>query len=226
MRLLIVEDDVVIAERLKTGLVKERFQVDLAYDGRTGLDMALTNPYAAVILDLMLPEMNGLAVCKSLRARKRAVPILMLTARDEVDDKVLGLECGADDYLPKPFDFRELLARVNALIRRDQIHKGKEIRIADLVIDSSSRTVTRSGQVLKLTGHEYELLEALARNEGRTLTREVVLASVWGGTDSFSNVVDHHIASLRKKVDAGRTPKLIQTAHGFGYVLRANEENV
>ncbi len=199
MRILLVEDDAVIAERLKTGLQKERFTVDVARDGENGLAQALAEEYGVVILDVMLPKLDGWTICERLRNHKKTVPILMLTARDTVEDRIKGLETGADDYLPKPFDFRELLARINALTRRDRIHKGRLISIAGLHIDASAKTVTRDGDEIRLTSHEYDLLEALARNEGRTLTREIILSSVWGDSDIYSNVVDHHIASLRKK---------------------------
>lgn len=221
MRILVIEDDSVIAERLKHALERCDFLVDVAHDGEAGLAMALGRPYSLVLLDLMLPGRNGFEVCETLRSRKVAVPILMLTARDAVDDKVKGLNTGADDYLAKPFDFQELVARINALLRRDKVHKSAVIRIADVEIDSDARVVRRAGTEVRLTPHEYRLLEALARNEGRTLTREIILESVWGDHDVYSNTVDFHITSLRKKIDAGHELKLIHTVHGVGYVMRS-----
>jgi two-component system copper resistance phosphate regulon response regulator CusR len=223
MRILLIEDDEVIAERIKFGLEKARFTVDLAADGETGLQLARDGPYALLILDLMLPRRDGWSVCEALRLRRNPVPILMLTARGGVEDRVRGLNTGADDYLPKPFDFSELLARVRALLRRDQIHKSRVIQIADLEIDPTSRQVRRGGQELLLTPREFSLLEALARNEGRALTREYILERVWGNDESYSNTVSFHVASLRKKVDADHAVKLIHTVHGIGYTLRSPE---
>lgn len=226
MRILLIEDDDVIAERIKVGLEKARFTVDVAYDGDTGLQMAREGPYGVLILDLMLPGRDGWSICEALRLRRNPVPILMLTARGGVEDRVLGLNAGADDYLPKPFDFNELLARVRALLRRDQMHKSQVIQIADLEIDSASRQVRRGGRELALTPREYALLEALARNEGRPLTREHILERVWADDESYSNTVSFHVASLRKKVDAEHALKLIHTVHGVGYVLRGPESEV
>lgn len=223
MRILIVEDDVVIANLLRKGLEHARFEVDVAGDGNTGQKLALQEPYGAIILDVMLPGKDGWGVCAALRERRNTTPILMLTARDSVDDRVRGLETGADDYLPKPFDFKELLARVRALLRRDKLHKARVFRIADLEVDTSAGRVTRSGQEISLTPREYALLEALAANEGRVLTREMIQDRVWMDDEGFSNTVNVHIANLRKKIDAAHEVKLIHTIHGFGYSLRAPE---
>jgi len=223
MRILLIEDDDVIAERIKFGLEKARFVVDVAYDGETGLQMAREGPYSVLILDLMLQGRDGWSVCEALRIRGNPVPILMLTARGAVEDGVRGLNAGADDYLPKPFDFNELLARVRALLRRDQLHKSGSLQIADLEIDSTTRQVRRGGRELVLTPREFSLLEALARNEGRTLTREHILERVWGDDESYSNTVSFHVDSLRKKVDTEDALKLINTVHGIGYVLRNPE---
>ena len=223
MRILLVEDDEVIAERIKAGLERARFTVDVAFDGETGLQMARDGPYALLILDLMLPRRDGWSVCEALRLRRNPVPILMLTARGAVEDRIRGLNTGADDYLPKPFDFNELLARVRALLRRDQIHKSRVIQIADLEIDPAARQVRRGGQEIVLTPREFALLEALARNEGRALTRDYILERVWGNDESYSNTVSFHVASLRKKIDAEHAVKLIQTVHGIGYALRGPE---
>ena len=223
MRILLVGDDEVIAERIKAGLERARFTVDVAFDGETGLQMARDGPYALLILDLMLPRRDGWSVCEALRLRRNPLPILMLTARGGVEERVRGLNTGADDYLPKPFDFNELLARVRALLRRDQIHKSRVIQIADLEIDPAARLVRRGGQEIVLTPREFALLEALARNEGRALTRDYILERVWGNDESYSNTVSFHVASLRKKIDAEHAVKLIQTVHGIGYALRGPE---
>jgi two-component system copper resistance phosphate regulon response regulator CusR len=168
----------------------------------------------------MLPGIDGWEVCRRLRDIRDTTPIMMLTARDSVRDRVHGLEIGADDYLPKPFDFAELIARVHALIRRDRVHRSRVIHIDDLVIDTGTRTVTRMGQQISLTNREYTLLEALASREGQVLTREAIMERVWMDEDSYSNTVDVYIGLLRKKIDSGHDVKLIQTAHGVGYVLR------
>jgi two-component system copper resistance phosphate regulon response regulator CusR len=225
MRILLIEDEAPIAAVIKKGLEEARFSVDVAYDGATGLEKALEEPYALIILDLMLPRRDGWSVCDTLRARRRTTPILMLTARDAVEDRVRGLESGADDYLPKPFDFAELLARVRALLRRDRIHKARLIRVADLEIDTAAMTVKRAGREIPLTSREYALLEALAANEGRVLTRELIQETVWMDYESYSNTVDVHVRMLRKKIDAEHPVKLIHTAHGLGYMLRGPGED-
>lgn len=219
MRILVVEDDAVIAGLLRKGLEQARFEVEVAGDGPSGLTAAQGGGYGVVILDVMLPGMDGWAVCRSLRERRDTTPILMLTARDSVDDRVKGLEGGADDYLPKPFDFKELLARVRALLRRDKLHKTRVIRVADLEMDTAARSVCRGGREIQLTPREFTLLEALVLNEGRVLTREMIQDRVWLDEESFSNTVNVHIAHLRKKVDAVGE-KLIHTVHGVGYTLR------
>jgi len=214
-----VEDDHVIARELASTFEREGWQVENAADGVEALEAASSAP-DLIVLDVMLPSLDGWAVCEELRRRRCRAPILMLTARDSVDDRVRGLEGGADDYLPKPFDVRELLARIRALMRRDKVHRTGIIHVADLVIDSRSRQVRRAGQEIHLTPREFSLLEALARNEGRTLTREVILESVWSNEESLENTVNFHVTSLRRKIDANFEPKLIHTVHGFGYVLR------
>jgi two-component system copper resistance phosphate regulon response regulator CusR len=220
MNILLIEDEPGIAAVIKQGLEEARYTVDVAHDGATGLDLALTGSYALLILDLMLPVIDGWQVCQRLRARRNTVPILMLTARDAVDDRVRGLEMGADDYLPKPFVFRELRARVQALVRRDRIHKGRVLRIADLEIDTGIQRVARAGQEILLTQREYMLLEALATREGQVLTRELIQQQVWRDDESYSNTVDVHISALRKKIDTDRDVKLIHTVHGRGYMVK------
>lgn len=223
MKILLVEDETGIASMIKRGLEGASYMVEVASDGATGLKMAIEHPYGLVILDLMLPRMDGWRVCEELRERKNRVPILMLTARDAVDDRVRGLRIGADDYLPKPFDFRELLARVEALLRRDRVHRAKVIRVADLEIDTAERRVTRSGVEIRLSHREYELLEALASHESQVLTRDVIQERVWMDDESYSNTVDVYIGMLRKKIDAGHSVKLIQTVRGTGYTVRPIE---
>ncbi|MBX3117922.1 MAG: response regulator transcription factor [Fimbriimonadaceae bacterium] len=224
MRILAIEDDEVIAERLRHTLEKEGFTVDLAFDGVEGLRMATGRAYQLIVLDVMMPKMDGVEVCRELRSQRATVPILMLTARDQVGDKVRGLDSGADDYLAKPFDFAELLARIRALVRRDKIHKTQIVRVADLEIDPVSHLVTRDGEELHLTRREFSLLEALARNQGRTLSRELITEQVWNDVESLSNTVNFHVTSLRKKIDTGREHSLIETIHGVGYRISAGGE--
>lgn len=221
MRILVIEDDPVIANLLRRGLENVGFEVDIRLEGTAGLRAARDGEYGLIVLDVMLPGMDGWSLCRALRDGRNTTPILMLTARDSVDDRVRGLEGGADDYLPKPFDFKELLARVRALLRRDKLHKTRVIRIADLEIDTSTRRVARGDQAISLTPREYTLLEALVLNEGRVLTREMIHDRVWSEEDSFSNSVNVHVANLRKKIDAPYAVKLIHTVHGVGYTLRA-----
>lgn len=220
MKILLVEDETPIATVVKRGLEESRFHVKVAADGETGLRLALEESWALIILDLMLPGRDGWSICRELRSRRDTTPILMLTARDAVDDRVKGLEMGADDYLPKPFDFKELVARVRALIRRDRVHKGRNIEVGDLEIDTNAGRVWRAGKEITLTRREFTLLEALAANEGRVLTREIIQERVWMDSESYSNTVDVHIGLLRKKIDAGHPVRLIHTIHGLGYSLR------
>jgi DNA-binding response OmpR family regulator len=224
MRILVVEDEEAIASVLKRGLEEAGYVVTVAVDGKLGLELASTRPYHLVILDLMLPGIDGMSICREIREARNSVPILMLTARDAVDDRVTGLEIGADDYLPKPFEFKELLARVHALLRRDKLHKARKIQVADLEIDTAAHSVRRGGKEIALSPREYDLLEALASQEGRVLTREVIQERVWMAEDSFSNTVDVYVGSLRKKIDAGQRQKLIRTVHGVGYVLKCDHE--
>jgi DNA-binding response OmpR family regulator len=202
------------------GLEEAGYAVDVAADGVAGLNMAAEHEYSAILLDIMLPGMNGWEICRQLRSRRDLTPIMMLTARDALQDRVRGLDLGADDYLPKPFDFPELLARLRALRRRDKIHRTRVIEVGDLEIDTGSRRVFRNGEEIKLTTREYTLLEALASQEGRALTRDFIQERVWHDDSSFSNTVDAYIRLLRKKIDQGHDPKLIQTIHGVGYALR------
>ena len=220
MTILLIEDEPEIAAVVKEGLEEAHYLVDLARDGVTGLELIAERNYALVILDLMLPRLDGWRVCQEVRARRNTVPILMLTARDAVTDRVRGLEMGADDYLPKPFDFAELLARVRSLLRRDWIHKSPVIRIADLEIDTALRRVVRAGQLVSLTNREYTLLEALASREGQVLARELIQDQVWMDEESYSNTVDVHVMAVRKKIDTGHEVKLIHSVYGLGYMLK------
>jgi two-component system copper resistance phosphate regulon response regulator CusR len=220
MRILIVEDDEVIRQQLWRALLREGYSVMTAKDGEEGLALALTNDLDVVVLDVMMPRRDGFSVCDALRRAKSSLAILMLTAKDEVADRVKGLDTGADDYLVKPFAYEELHARIKALTRRDKVNRSSRIQIADLVIDTANQTASRNGKGLHLTPREFSLLEALARNEGRVLTRDAILERVWDNEESLPNTVNFHITSLRKKVDAPYDLKLIQTVHGFGYTLR------
>jgi DNA-binding response OmpR family regulator len=221
MRILLIEDDPGIADVMATGLAEAGYGIEHASDGVTGMKLATSEGFDLIVLDLMLPGMDGLSICENLRNRRDTTPILMVTARDTVRDRVRGLEDGADDYLPKPFEFDELLARVRALLRRDKVHKRRVIRIHDLEIDTGTRRVVRANKEIYLSPREYSLLEALAMREGQTLTREIILERIWMDEDSYSNTVDVYIGALRKKVDAGQPIRLIYTVHGQGYVLRS-----
>jgi two-component system copper resistance phosphate regulon response regulator CusR len=223
MRLLLIEDDVPNAAIIRRCLEEEGYSVDIARDGVSGLKMALTDAYAVIVLDLMLPGLDGWSVCEKLRRQRIGTPVLMLTARGDVRDRVRGLDTGADDYLAKPFDFSELLARLRALRRRDKIHKGRHICIAHLEIDTAARRVTCAGREVALAAQEYALLELLARNEGRALSRDVIMSSVWKNEDSYSNSVDVHIGILRKKIDTPNQAPLIHTVRRVGYMIKRPE---
>ena len=220
MRILLIEDEIPIAEVIKQGLEGAGYSVTAVHDGPAGLAKARDGRWALLILDVMLPGLDGWELCRTLRDERDPTPILMLTARDAVSDRVQGLELGADDYLPKPFDFAELVARVQALLRRENLHKSRTLTVGDLTIDTKLRRVTRAGVEIALTPREYTLLEALAGREGQVLTREVILERVWLDEESLSNTVDVYVGLLRRKIDAGHAFKLIGTVHGVGYVLR------
>ncbi len=224
MKILLIEDEEAIAAVVKKGLERAQYQVTVAADGAAGLEMATQELYSLIVLDLMLPRLDGWGVCRALRERGDPIPILMLSARDAVEDRVTGLGLGADDYLPKPFAFAELLARVQALLRRDRRHKGRQIVIEDLELDTQLRRVRRAGLGVELSPREYALLEALATHEGQVLTRELILERVWLDEESYSNTVDVCVGTLRKKIDAGHPVKLIQTVHRVGYTLRRPSE--
>jgi len=225
VKILVIEDEPSLADVIAAGLEQSGHDVQIAGDGTEGYELARSERFALIVLDIMLPGMDGWEICKALRNSRNTVPILMLTARDSVRDRVHGLELGADDYLPKPFDFTELLARVAALLRRDRINRSRVIKVADLEIDTNSHVVRRGGREVTLTPREYTLLEALASYEGQILSRDVILERIWMDEDSLSNTVDVYIGTLRKKIDSGRDDKLIQTVHGVGYVLRSHGQD-
>lgn len=223
MRILVVEDEHKIAASLKKGLEQENFIVDLAYDGVTGFDLASEETYDVLILDVMLPGMDGFTICKKLRSSGKHTPILMLTAKDQVDDKVLGLNTGADDYLSKPFAFNELVARVKALGRRPvQTNSTQVYTISDLVLDENSSTVKRQNTKLSLSKREFVLLSYLIKNPYKTFSKDQLINSLWSyDSDILPNTVEVYIGYLRNKVDKAfpNSPQLIKTIRGFGYQL-------
>ncbi len=221
MRLLVVEDERRMARYLCQALCQETFAVDLAHDGVTALEMADTYEYDAIVLDLMLPRLDGLTVCRRLRGSGRQTPILVLSARDMVEDRVRGLDAGADDYLVKPFALEELTARLRALARRRQRCEGTLLAVGDLELDPATRAVRRAGCTVVLTPKEYALLEYLMRRQGLVLTRAMIAEHVWDYSfEQASNVVDVHVKHLRDKVDALGRPSFIQAVRGVGYVFR------
>ncbi|MFZ3288567.1 MAG: heavy metal response regulator transcription factor [Telluria sp.] len=225
MKILIVEDEPKTGDYLKQGLIEAGFVVDLARDGEDGLHWALTEAYDLMILDVMLPGIDGWAVLRAVRESGRQMPVLFLTARDHVDDRVRGLEMGADDYLVKPFAFSELLARVRTLLRRSSTTKESEfLRAADLELDLIRRRVSRSGKRIDLTVKEFSLMELLLRRQGEVLPRSLIASQVWDmNFDSDTNVIDVAVRRLRAKMDEGFEPKLIHTVRGMGYVLEVHE---
>jgi len=221
MRVLLVEDDRKVASFIRKGLTEEGYAVDVAHEGETGLAMGMDRLHDVIVLDVMLPLKPGFQVLRELRQAKVTTPVLLLTARDAVEDKVQGLDAGADDYLTKPFAFAELLARVRALLRRGKGVQAAVLQAADLVLDPAARTVKRGGEAIPLTNREFALLEYLLRNPGRVLTRTMISEHVWDYSfDAGTNVIDVYVNYLRKKIDAGREVKLIHTVRGAGYVLR------
>ena len=225
MRLLVVEDDPVAADLLSIGLREQAYAVDLATDGPAALARALVNEYDLIVLDVLLPGMNGLEVCRRLRGRGVAVPIIMLTARSGVEERVEGLDAGADDYLPKPFHFSELLARVRALLRRGPELGPSVQNVGDLAIDTRTRRVERNGRPIELTTKEYMLLAYLARRQGQVVTRADISEHVWDENfDPTSNVIDVYVQRLRRKVDDGHAQRLIHTRRGAGYVITAKAD--
>lgn len=225
MKILLVEDEPKVASFIKKGLEEQTYEVDQAYDGVFGVKLALTQEYDLLILDLILPHKSGLEVCREIRQHKVSVPILMLTALGSTDDKITGLDAGADDYLTKPFEFQELLARIRALTRRSsETVSGEKLGIADLEMDMVTKIVTRAGKPVTLTAREFALLYFLLRNKGKVLSRVDITEQVWETSfDTGSNVIDVYINFLRKKIDKGQANKLIHTLVGMGYVLKEQE---
>lgn len=222
MRLLVVEDEHRIANSLKKGLEQEHFAVDLAYDGLDGYDLALSEEYDTIILDLMLPGKSGLDICREIRNHSIHTPVLILTAKSQVEDKVLGLDCGADDYLTKPFSFDELLARIRALSRRPQKTLDNVLRVADLTLDTKNFFVTRGGHQISLSGKEFSLLEFLLRHPHQIIKKERIIGHVWDyDSNILPNTVEVYIKNLRRKIDDPFKDKkpLINTVRGFGYRL-------
>jgi DNA-binding response OmpR family regulator len=224
MRILVVEDEKKVASFIKRGLEEESYVVETAGDGEEGLTLALEKRFDLIILDWMLPKRDGMSFLKELRERNMATPVLMLTAKDTVEDIVVGLETGSDDYLTKPFAFAELLARVKALIRRSEMDRGAELHFADLRIDPVTHKVWRGEKEIDLTAKEYGLLEYFMRNPNQVLTRTMIADHVWDYTfDSFTNIIDVYVNYLRKKIDRDATIKLIHTVRGVGYILKEEE---
>ena len=225
MRILVVEDDRKVARFVRQGLCEEGHAVEIAKDGPEALDFVFTDPaYDLIVLDVMLPGEDGFGVLKALRSRKLAVPVLMLTARDSVADKVAGLDLGADDYLTKPFAFEEFLARVRALLRRRDTDRAPVLRLDDLTVDPATRRVARGERRIELTARQYALLEYFLRTAGRVLTRQMIAQHVWGlDFDAESNVIDVYVGYLRRKIALDHERPLLHTVRGAGYVLQAEE---
>jgi len=224
MHVLVVEDEQRLAYLLRRVLLEERHSVDVAHDGNTGLDLALSDTYDVVVLDIMLPGIDGIEVCQQMRAERIMSPVLMLTARGSVEDRVTGLNAGADDYLTKPFAMEELLARINALLRRRDQHFDENPRlvVGDLTLDLVGHEARRDGRVIELTAKEFALLEYLMRHQGRVLTRTQIVDAVWRyDMEALSNVVDIYIHYLRDKVDQGFSKSFIKTVRGVGYKIEA-----
>lgn len=225
MRIILIEDDQKLAAITKKGLEEEHYAVDVFHEGEKGAYWAAVNDYDLIILDIMLPGKDGIEICNEIRQKKILTPILMLTAKTSIKDKVKGLDTGADDYLTKPFDFEELLARVRSLLRRNQTYKAKTLKIVDLEFDPASRTVSRADKKIALTGKEYAILEYLMRNQGRVLTETMIFEHVWDMSfNSESNIVNVYVHHLREKIDRGFDKKLIKTIRGLGYSITDEDE--
>ena len=222
MRILLVEDEPRMANVIAKGLREQSYAVDVAQDGAAGLYQTSINDYDVIILDVLLPERDGYEVCRELRARGDSTPVLMLTARAAVDDRLTGFDAGADDYLTKPFSFRELTARIRALLRRDSQLRPDVLQIEDLIIDAASHRVSRAKDEVQLTAKEYALLEYLARRAGQLVSRAEIAAHVWDDSfDPFSNTIEVYINRLRKKIDGKHSRKLLHTRRGEGYILES-----
>ncbi len=222
MRILIIEDEKKVADFISNGLAEEGYAVDVAHDGDQGSFLATTNEYDVILLDIMLPKMDGFTLCTKLRYEDNHTPILMLTAKDAIKDKVRGLDAGADDYLTKPFAFEELLARIRSLLRKKSLQQKTRFQVDDLVLDTITHTVSRGECEIPLSVKEYALLEYLMRNTGSVVTRTMIAEHVWDiNFDTFTNVIDVYISYLRNKIDRGHETKLIHTVRGRGYVLKS-----
>lgn len=221
MRILLVEDEKKLSAVIKRGLKEVNYAVDLSENGDDALFLAQSNPYDLIILDIMLPGKDGISVCRHLRKEKNDTPILMLTARDDVEDKVSGLDSGADDYLTKPFSFPEFLARVRSLLRRKNTEKSSCLKVVDLELDQLTRKAYRAGKEIELTPTEYSLLEYLMLHVNQVVTRTMISEHVWNDDfDAFSNVINVYVNYLRKKIDYGHTKQLIHSLRGTGYILK------
>jgi len=226
MRILLVEDEAKVSSFIARGLTAERFAVDVAADGPSGLDLANTYHYDLIMLDLMLPGMEGTEVLRRIRSNNSTVPVLILTAKDAVADKINNFEAGADDYLTKPFAFAELLVRIKALLRRGPVTRSSTVRVDDLELDRLSQQVRRAGKRIDLTSKEYALLEYLMSNADRVLSRTMIIEHVWDQSfDGITNIVDVYVRHLRDKVDDGHERKLIRTVRGVGYTISSGEES-
>jgi heavy metal response regulator len=227
MRILVIEDEKKVANFIKKGLEEEHYAVDNAYDGESGLYMVEVNEYDLIVLDLMIPKIDGLEVLRRVRGNRNNVPILVLTAKDSVEDIVRGLDAGCDDYLTKPFEFLEFLARVRALLRREKTDKEPILKIDELTLSLVTHKVMRGGKEIELTAKEYSLLEYFMRNPDKILTRTMISEHVWDyHFDSMTNVVDVYVNYLRKKIDKGFELKLIHTVRGVGYLLSASRQEM
>lgn len=221
MRILIIEDEKKVAKLLQQGLEEERYTVDVAYDGESGSQLILSETFDLIILDILLPKKDGITLLKEIRSKKINTPVLMLTAKSSIDDKVEGLDAGADDYLTKPFSFAELLARVRSLLRRGTAEKSTTMKVADLHLDTVAHKAKRGEKIIELTGKEYALLEYFMRNVNRVLTRALISEQIWNyNFDTGTNVIDVYINHLRSKIDDGFEKKLLHTVRGIGYVLK------
>ena len=224
MRILVVEDEPRMANVIAKGLREQSYAVDVVHDGNAGLYQAEINDYDLIVLDVLLPERDGYQVCRELRQRGTTTPVLILTARAAIDDRITGFDAGADDYLTKPFSFREFLARIRALLRRDSQLRPDILEIGDLVIDAASHRVSRANSSIQLTAKEYALLEYLARRAGELVSRADIAAHVWDDTfDPFSNAIEVYINRLRKKIDGPHRIKLLHTRRGEGYILEPRQ---
>lgn len=225
MRILVIEDDQKVAGFIRKGLTEEHYAVDVVHDGEDGVFWGAENEYDLILLDIMLPKKDGRSVCRELRAKGIVTPIMMLTAKDTIADKVKGLDVGADDYLAKPFAFDELLARIRALLRRSQEYKTATLKAADLELDPAVRKVTRAGREINLTGKEYALLEYLLRNKNLVVTETRIVEHVWDmNYEPGTNVVNVYIHHLRSKIDKGFAQKLLRTVRGSGYILQEDDD--